>query len=68
MPISQKKIIIFTGLVKISRNLVGTAVIYPELARGLNQAGFKVSMVGPEAVEMKQPGVDYYVYHKKNNL
>ena len=64
MPISQKKIIIFTGLVKISRNLVGTAVIYPELARGLNQAGFKVSMVGPE---MKQPGVDYYVYHKKNN-
>jgi len=62
-----KKITIFTGLVKIGPDLVGTAVVYREIAHLLRMKGFEVSMVVPEPVDNPEKGIAYYVYEPRRN-
>lgn len=63
----MKKVVIFTGLVKLNKNLVGTAIIYHCLASFLNKANFHVSLVLPEQSDYQLKGVDYHLYHPQHN-
>jgi len=64
----MKKIaLIFTGLVKIDQNLVGTAVIYQEIAMILKNQGYIVKMVVPEISSLAPNIASYYQYQDKNN-
>lgn len=65
----SKKAIIFTGLVKIDSNLVGTAIIYLKILSLLVKNGYDVNIVVPEEVDLpalkKKIGVN--IYSEKNN-
>jgi len=63
----KKTITIFTGLVKINKNLVGTAVVYERLAYFLTQAGFQVNLVLPEVSDLKLTKINFYLYNETNN-
>lgn len=63
----QNIISIFTGLVKLKQNMVGTAVVYDKLAYFLKQAGLTVNLVIPEASDSQRTGINYYIYDKKIN-
>lgn len=63
----EKIAIIFTGLVKIDKNLVGTAVIYRQIAEIFQRQGYRVKMVVPELSFDNNLGVEYYRYQDKNN-
>lgn len=59
--------VIFTGLVNIDKNLVGTAVIYKKLADLLIKKGYKVSMVIPQETDIVAPDIDFHLYEENNN-
>ncbi len=61
------QVTIFTGLVKINQNLVGTAVAYKELAQFLSKAGFLVNLVLPEQTDLSLPDIQIYIYKQRNN-
>jgi len=63
----KKVVTIFTGLVKLNKNLVGTAVVYQQLAYWLNKNNFSVNLVIPEKNDDQLAGVDYFIYQEKNN-
>ncbi|MEA3449592.1 MAG: glycosyltransferase [Patescibacteria group bacterium] len=62
----MKKAVIFTGLVKVDKNLVGTAVIYQKIADILLRQGYAVGMVVPEQNNLKNK-INYYTWSEKNN-
>ena len=59
-------ITIFTGLVKLNKNLVGTAVVYERLAYFLDKHNFKINIVVPEETDNKIENINYYKYN--NNI
>ena len=59
-------IVIFSGLVNIDKNLVGTAVIYKKIADLAKKLGYQVDMVIPNLIDAKDD-VKYCVWEKKNN-
>ena len=59
--------VIFTGLVNMDKNLVGTAVIYKKIAELLVKKGYKVSMVIPKETDLQIKGVDLYLYQEEKN-
>lgn len=63
----EKIALIFTGLVRIDQNLVGTAVIYHRIANILKACGYSVRMVVPEISPSAPPLAEYYRYQDKNN-
>lgn len=63
----KQSAVIFTGFVKIDKNLVGTAVIYKKIADMLlQQEGYQVDMVVPEFGDLKDKIV-YHTWDAKNN-
>lgn len=62
----MKKAVIFTGLVEINKNLVGTAIIYKKIAGLLIKKGYQVQMVIPEKTDIKNQNINFSIY--KNNL
>jgi len=63
----SKKVTIFTGLVKIGQDLVGTAVCYRQIAHFLKANGFLVTMVVPEEVDNPEKGIQYSIYNEGRN-
>lgn len=59
-------IVIFSGLVNIDKNLVGTAVIYKKIADLAKKLGYQVDMVIPNLIDAKDD-IKYSVWEKKNN-
>jgi glycosyltransferase involved in cell wall biosynthesis len=62
----MKKATIFTGLVRLDENLVGTAVIYKKIAEILLAQGYRVDMVVPE-INLENNKVNYHTWNDKNN-
>ena len=62
-----QKATIFTGLVNVDKNLVGTAVIYKKLADLLVKKGYEVSMVIPQETDLKDSRINFCLYEDKNN-
>jgi hypothetical protein len=63
----MKKALIFTGLVQINKNLVGTAVIYKKMAELLVKEKYEVILVIPAKTDMENKNFSFHVYNKKNN-
>lgn len=63
----KKKALIFSGLVRVDKNMVGTAVIYKKIAELLLKQGYQVTIVVPEESDLQQKGIDFALYHEKNN-
>jgi len=64
----MKKIVtIFTGLVNIDKNLVGTAVVYKKIADIYSSLGYIVNMVIPEESNLDDKSINFYLYNTKNN-
>lgn len=63
----KKTALIFTGLVKMDKNLVGTAVIYQQMANIFIRQGYRVKMVVPEISLDAPKGADYYLYKDRSN-
>ncbi len=63
----SSKAVIFTGLVNIDKNLVGTAVIYKKLADLLIKKGYRVSMVVPSETDIIDSSINFYLYEENNN-
>lgn len=61
------KAVIFTGLVNVDKNLVGTAVIYKKIADILIRKGYKVSMVIPGETDIVDPDIKFCFYEEENN-
>ncbi len=62
-----KLAVIFTGLVSVDKNLVGTAVIYKKIAEIFRQEKYQVILVGPEVSDIQEEGIEAVVYEEKNN-
>lgn len=67
MVLRMEKAVIFTGLVKIDRNLVGTAIIYRRIAEILLRKGYRVTLVVPQETDLVDDGLEFKVYHRKEN-
>lgn len=63
----KKKVAIFTGLVNIDKNLVGTAVIYKKIADIFVAQGYQVNLIIPELTDFKDDSIKFHLYNKKNN-
>jgi glycosyltransferase involved in cell wall biosynthesis len=63
----NKKVTIFTGLVNIDKNLVGTAVVYKKIADIFIKNGYKVTMIVPEKPDIKEKDILFQVYNEENN-
>ncbi len=63
----SKKVVIFTGLVSVDTNLVGTAVIYKKIADIFIKEGFQVTMALPQETDLKDNFINFKVYNEKNN-
>ncbi len=63
----KKKATIFTGLVNVDKNLVGTAVIYKKIADIFLKEGYEVVMVIPEETDLNFPGVNFELYEEEKN-
>lgn len=63
----KKRAVIFSGLVNVDRNLVGTAVIYKKIAEIFLKQSYQVVMVIPEKTDLAIKGIDFVVYNDKNN-
>lgn len=63
----KKQVAIFTGLVSVDENLVGTAVIYKKMADIFLSQGYKVFMVVPEESNLQNTKINFSIYNKKNN-
>ena len=63
----KKKALIFSGLVRVDKNMVGTAVIYKKIAELLLKQGYQVSIVVPEESNLKIKGINFVIYNEKNN-
>lgn len=61
------KAVIFTGLVNIDKNLVGTAIIYKKLADLLIKKGYQVSMVTPGETDITGTKIKFHLYEEENN-
>jgi hypothetical protein len=58
---------IFTGLVSVDKNLVGTAVVYKKIADIYNSLGYQVNMVVPEITDIIDDSINFHLYETKNN-
>jgi glycosyltransferase involved in cell wall biosynthesis len=63
----NKKVTIFTGLVDIDENLVGTAVIYKEIADIFLKEGYEVVMIVPRKANLKDSSIEFKDYDKSSN-
>ena len=63
----MKKATIFTGLVEINENLVGTAVIYKKIAELLVQKGYETHLVVPEKTDIKSQKLNFHLYNNTQN-
>ncbi|MDA3802282.1 MAG: glycosyltransferase [Patescibacteria group bacterium] len=64
----MKKIVtIFTGLVSVDKNLVGTAVVYKKIADIYKSLNYQVNMVIPEETDLEDDSINFYLYDTKNN-
>lgn len=64
---TKKKVVIFSGLVNVDQNLVGTAVIYKKIAELFLKQGYQVTMVIPEETDLPDKRINFVVYNDKNN-
>lgn len=62
-----KRAVIFTGLVNIDKNLVGTAVIYKKIADLMIKKGYEVSMVIPKETDLVDDRIDFHLYDEEKN-
>jgi len=58
---------IFSGLVNVDKNLVGTAVIYKKIADILIQKGYRVTIVVPELPDTAEKQIKFALYSEKGN-
>lgn len=63
----EKRVVIFTGLVKVDKNLVGTAVIYQKIAEIFYKQGYNVDLVGPDKTNHNDSFFRHFSYEEKNN-
>ncbi len=63
----KKQAVIFSGLVNVDQNLVGTAVIYKKIADILFKQGYHVSIVVPRKSDLKDDFINFYLYDEKSN-
>lgn len=63
----KKRVIIFSGLVNVDKNLVGTAVIYKKMADVFLSKNYEVFMVVPELNNLKAEKINFQIYNEKNN-
>ena len=63
----KKKVIIFSGLVNVDKNLVGTAVIYKKMADVFLSQNYEVVMVVPELSDLQSEKINFQLYNEENN-
>ncbi|NCT55084.1 hypothetical protein GW758_03985 [Candidatus Falkowbacteria bacterium] len=63
----KKRVIIFSGLVNVDKNLVGTAVIYKKMADVFLAKNYEVFMVVPELNNLKTEKINFQLYNEENN-
>lgn len=63
----KKEVSIFTGLVSVDKNLVGTAVVYKKIADIFVGLGYQVNMIVPGASDLEEKGVNFYQYAEISN-
>ncbi|MDD2681248.1 MAG: glycosyltransferase [Patescibacteria group bacterium] len=63
----KKEVSIFTGLVQVDKNLVGTAVIYKKLADIFISLGYKVNLIIPSSTDLTSDQINFYLYNSNNN-
>lgn len=63
----KKRVIIFSGLVNVDKNLVGTAVIYKKMADVFLSQHYEVVMVVPELNNLKAEKINFQLYNEENN-
>ena len=63
----KKEVSIFTGLVRVDKNLVGTAVIYKKIADIFIALGYKVNMIIPAATDLEDKKINFQFYSDSRN-
>lgn len=63
----MKKAVVFTGLVNVDKNLVGTAVIYIKMAEILSRENYQVHLVVPEVSDYNNKKFKFHLYDKESN-
>ncbi|MBN2884618.1 glycosyltransferase [Patescibacteria group bacterium] len=63
----KKEVSIFTGLVNVDKNLVGTAVVYKKIADIFVDLGYRVNMIVPSLNRLEEKGINFYQYNDASN-